>query len=69
MMNASDKHKEEVSGIVTDQLDIVEMYLIDKKLSVRESQQRSLFKPCRLNKLEGCVWCKLKRRILRKRYR
>lgn len=68
-MNTIDELKEEVSTIVTEQLEIVEMYLIDKKLSVRDAQQRSLFKPCRFNKLEGCVWCRMKRYILRKRYR
>lgn len=55
-------------GVITEQLEIVEMYLIDKKREVREAQEKSLFRPCKLGKLEGCALCKAKRWILRKRY-
>lgn len=59
-------HKE--PGVITEQLELMELYLRDATSSVREAQRRSLFKPCRLNKTEGCVWCRMKRYILRKRY-
>lgn len=60
------EHKE--PGVITEQLELMELHLRYATASVREAQRRSLFKPCRLNKLEGCVWCKMKRYILRKRY-
>lgn len=55
-------------GVITQQLDYVEVTLRLAALSVREAQTRSLFRPCKLGKLEGCAMCKAKRWILRKRY-
>lgn len=63
------KNSDDEPGVITEQFGLMEMYLIHAATSVREAQQRSLFKPCRFNKLEGCVWCRMKRYILRKRYR
>lgn len=55
-------------GVITQQLDYVEVTLRLAAVAVREAQTRSLFRPCKLGKLEGCAMCKAKRWILRKRY-
>ena len=55
-------------GVVTEQLELLELYLNISELAVRDAQQRSLFKPCRFGKLDGCIFCKIKRHILKKRY-
>lgn len=55
-------------GVITQQLELMELHLNVAATSVRDAQRRALFKPCRLGKLEGCIFCKIKRRILRKRY-
>lgn len=60
--------KDKEPGVITEQLDLVELHLIAAAAAVREAQQRSLFKACKLGKLEGCTVCKAKRWILRKRY-
>lgn len=59
-------HKE--PGTITEQLDLLELHLRMATLAVREAQTISLFRPCKLGKLEGCAVCKAKRWILRKRY-
>lgn len=59
--------KDEV-GTITDQIDLLELQIRMATASVREAQERSLFRPCKLGKLEGCAVCKAKRWILRKRY-
>lgn len=60
------EHKE--PGIVTEQLELMELHLDVAATIVKDSQRRSLFKPCRLGKLKGCWACKIKRYILRKRF-
>lgn len=55
-------------GVITEQLELMELHLRNAELSVREAQTRSLFRPCKLGKLAGCAVCKTKRWILRKRY-
>ena len=55
-------------GVITLQLELLEIQLRLATLAVREAQTRALFKPCKLGKLEGCAMCKAKRWILRKRY-
>ena len=60
--------EEKEPGVITEQLDLLELHLRMATNSVREAQERSLFRPCKLGKLEGCAVCKAKRWILRKRY-
>ena len=60
--------EEKEPGVITGQLELLELHLIGAKLAVREAQTTSLFRPCKLGKLEGCAVCKAKRWILRKRY-
>ena len=55
-------------GVITEQLEVLALHLRVAALHVREAQERSLFRPCKLGKLEGCAVCKAKRWILRKRY-
>ena len=52
----------------TEQLELLELQIRVAALFVREAQERSLFRPCRLGTLDGCWACKTKRYILRKRY-
>ena len=60
--------EEKEPGVITGHLELLELHLIGAKLAVREAQERSLFRPCKLGKLEGCAVCKAKRWILRRRY-
>lgn len=60
--------EEKEPGVITGHLELLELHLIGAKLAVREAQTISLFRPCKLGKLEGCAVCKAKRWILRKRY-
>ena len=60
--------KEKGPGIITAQIELVEMYVWAATAYVREAQQRALFKPCKLGKVDGCLACKAKQWILRKRY-
>ena len=60
--------EEKEPGVITGQLELLELFLTNAATSVREAQGRSLFRPCKLGKLEGCALCKAKRWILRKRY-
>lgn len=53
---------------ITDQLDLLELQLRVARLMVIDAQERSLLRPCRLGKLEGCLVCKAKRHILRERF-
>lgn len=59
-------HKE--PGIVTEQLELMELQLHVAATIVRDAQRQALFKPCRLGKLKGCWACRMKRYVLRKRY-
>lgn len=59
----------EEPGVITGNIELLEMYLLNRSATVRDEQQRSLFKPCRLGKLTGCLLCKIKRWVLRRRYR
>lgn len=60
-------HKE--PGVVTEQLELVELYLSTAETAVKDAQERSLFRPCRRKTLSGCILCRIKRYILRKRYK
>ena len=61
-------NEEKEPGVITEQLELMELFLIGAAASVRDAQRQSLFRPCKLGKLEGCILCRAKRRILRKRY-
>lgn len=58
----------QASKIITEQLDLLTLQTDVARLMLQESQERSLFRPCKLGTLEGCWVCRIKRYILRKRY-
>lgn len=60
-------HKE--PGVITEQLELMEMYLRDATFSVREQQEMSLFSPCKLKVVGYCFMCRAKQWILRERYK
>lgn len=54
--------------VITEQLELVELVVTYYRLMIRDAQQRSLFRPCANKTLGGCVWCRFKRYVLRKRF-
>ena len=57
------------SQTFTEQIELLELQLRVAALLVRDAQERSLLKPCRFGKLEGCWACQVKRYILRERFK
>lgn len=54
--------------LLVEQLDLLELNLRVVALLVREAQERWYFKPCRLKRLSGCLFCKAKQHFLKERF-
>lgn len=61
--------EEKEVGVVTEQIDLFALHVTMATLLVRDAQERSLFRECRINKLNVCWACRAKRYILRSRYK
>ena len=54
---------------VTEQINLLDLQLRVARLFVIEAQERAWFRPCRLGHPLGCWACRMKRYILRERFR
>lgn len=54
--------------MITDQIDLFTLQVDVAKLFVRDAQEKSYLRPCRLGALRECWVCKAKRYILRERF-
>lgn len=56
------------SGVITEQLDLLELNLRVARLMLMERQSQAVYRECRFGIPFGCLLCRIKRGLLRKRY-